>query len=264
MSNHLFDAFRGRISAPERILMATDDGRRILWRHAGALGQLRQCAEASASSRATGSRCRSRRAPRRSCSISPACAPARSTCRSTPPTRRPRSTISSAMPSRALFVCDPARRAALIAPLAARLGAQLRDARRRWRRQRCTDWPRGSPSDFADVGARAGRSRRDPLHLGHDRPLQGRDAHPRQPRLERAALVEPGASPPTTCCSTRCRSSTPTACSSRPTSRLLAGAVDDLPAELRRRPRSLRLLPRATVHDGRADLLHAPAAAATG
>ena len=30
------------------------------------------------------------------------------------------------------------------------------------------------------------RSRRDPLHLGHDGPLQGRDADPRQPRLQRA------------------------------------------------------------------------------
>lgn len=31
MTNHLFDAFRSRISASERILMATDDGRAIAY-----------------------------------------------------------------------------------------------------------------------------------------------------------------------------------------------------------------------------------------
>ena len=33
---------------------------------------------------------------------------------------------------------------------------------------------------------RAGTTRRHPLHVGHDRALEGRDAHPRQSRLERA------------------------------------------------------------------------------
>ena len=33
--------------------------------------------------------------------------------------------------------------------------------------------------------ARLGRPRRHPLHLGHHRALEGRDDHPRQPRLER-------------------------------------------------------------------------------
>ena len=83
---------------------------------------------------------------------------------------------------------------------------------------------------------RLGRSRRHPLHLGHDRAIEGRDADPRQPRLERAGadrhlalhrprradprpadLPHPRAvrgdqhaapSPAARCCS--CRSSTPT------------------------------------------------------
>jgi hypothetical protein len=43
----------------------------------------------------------------------------------------------------------------------------------------------GLPADFANVRARRRRPRRDPLYLGHDRPVEGCDAQPSQPRLER-------------------------------------------------------------------------------
>ena len=73
---------------------------------------------------------------------------------------------------------------------------------------------------FADVPRDARRPRRHPLHLGHDRALQGRHAEPRQPRLERRGAARRLAlhAPRTGCC-TPCRSSTPTGSSSPPTSR---------------------------------------------
>ena len=53
-----------------------------------------------------------------------------------------------------------------------------------------------------------------PLHQRHDGPAEGRHAHAPQPGLERRrAARRPGASGPTTCSCTRCRSSTRTACS---------------------------------------------------
>ena len=86
-------------------------------------------------------------------------------------------------------------------PAAVRLPA--RAGRRRWRRW-AASWAcrtsltlgeRGDGSLLARVQAAAGRRRRRaarqgrprglPLHLGHDGPLQGRHAEPRQPRLER-------------------------------------------------------------------------------
>ena len=74
-------------------------------------------------------------------------------------------------------------------------------------------------ADVADV-ARGGRPRGDPLHLGHHRPLEGRHADATATCASNApALRDAGASRPTTCCCTPCRSSTPTACSWPPTSR---------------------------------------------
>ena len=68
--------------------------------------------------------------------------------------------------------------------------------------------------------ARARRPRGDPLHVGHDRPLEGRDAHAPQPRVERRSRwSRRGASRAATCCCTRCRSFTCTGCSSRCTAR---------------------------------------------
>ena len=78
----------------------------------------------------------------------------------------------------------------------------------------------GAPERVRNGRARRRRSRRDPLHLGHHRARQGRDAEPRQSRLERADPARrPGASPRRTCCCTCCRSTTPTACSWRSTRR---------------------------------------------
>ena len=144
-----------------------------------------------------------RRASRACSSISPRFAPARSTCRSTRPIRRPRSAISSRIPSRPCSSAIPARGAA------PRRTETLDGAGRSGAAGR---------SRLRGRGARAGRPRRHPLHLRHDRPLQGRDADPRQPRLQRRdaarGLAVHGAG---TGCSTPCRSSTPTACSSPPT-----------------------------------------------
>ena len=58
----------------------------------------------------------------------------------------------------------------------------------------------GAAGDFDDAKRRLGRPRRHPLHVRHHRPLQGRDAHPRQPRLERAGADRDVAlHRPTTC-----------------------------------------------------------------
>ena len=72
--------------------------------------------------------------------------------------------------------------------------------------------------------ARGRRSRRHSLHVRHDRPFQGRDADASQSRLQRAdADGISGASPPRTCCCTRCRSITRMACSWPATRVMLAG-----------------------------------------
>ena len=114
--------------------------------------------------------------------LATASGPAPSTCRSTPPIRWPSSTTSSAMPSRRVVVCEPegkrrwsrwpaCKGVAAVETLGTE-GERLPDARKR---------PSGRPSSTT-CDARPRRSRRDPLHLRHDRPLQGRDADPRQSR----------------------------------------------------------------------------------
>ena len=106
----------------------------------------------------------------------------------------------------AVFVCDPAGRgAARRSP--SKAGARL-ETLGVWRS------PRRSAGTLADQGLaastafchgrRAGRrSRGDPLHLGHHRPLQGRDADATttSPRT-RWPWSTTGASPATTCCCT--------------------------------------------------------------
>ncbi len=109
---------------------------------------------------------------------------------------------------------------------------------------------------FLVRGAR--RPRRDPLHLGDDRPLQGSDADPREPRAEWPHSVRScGLSLRTTCCSTRCRFFTPTVSSSRFIARCSRGP-HALPAALRRR-RGRAAAAASHGDDGRADLLHAAA-----
>ena len=59
---------------------------------------------------------------------------------------------------------------------------------------------RRGPGGLRDGGAYGRRPRRAALHLGHHRPLQGRDADPRKPRLERPGAARGLAlTPPTTC-----------------------------------------------------------------
>ena len=76
---------------------------------------------------------------------------------------------------------------------------QGRDARRR--RQGIADGcRRQGRRGVHDRRPRQRRSRRDPLHLGHHRPFQGRDADARQSRVELAQRWSTtGASPTRTC-----------------------------------------------------------------
>ena len=121
-----------------------------------------------------------------------------------------------------VFVCDPAKAEAL-RPIAAKAGARLETLGV----HRSPDVSAGTLSDrtlaapagFDNVAARPRRPRRDPLHLGHDRALEGRDADARQPRLERrdARATTWRFTRRRRAASTRCRSSTPTGSSSRPT-----------------------------------------------
>ena len=83
--------------------------------------------------------------------------------------------ITDAEPS--LVVCDPSK-AEGIGAIAAKVGAKVEtlDARR----QGLADGGgRQGEVRVCDGRPRRRRSRGDPLHLGHHRPLQGRDAQPR-------------------------------------------------------------------------------------
>ena len=121
-----------------------------------------------------------------------------------------------------VFVCDPVESRGAEADRGEGRRA-ARDARRLIGRRmsrpaRSSDRTLAAPTRFDDVARGPDDLARDPLHLGHDRALEGRHADARQPRLERRdARSDSGASRPTTCSSTRCRSSTPTGCSSRRT-----------------------------------------------
>ncbi len=103
------------------------------------------------------------------------------------------------------------------------------------------------------------RPGRHPLHVGHDRAVQGGHAHPRQParRTRRRCVGVLAVHAPTTCSCTPCPSSTPTACSWPPTwSWPSGGAMIFLPGfDAGRRARRARSGHRA---HGRADLLHPP------
>ena len=98
----------------------------------------------------------------------------------------------------AVFVCDPGRREALQAA-ADKAGATLVTLDAKGKGTPDGRGRRGAGS-LRDGGARGRRPRGAALHLGHHRPLQGRDADPRQPRLERRGAARGlGATPPTTC-----------------------------------------------------------------
>ena len=122
----------------------------------------------------------------------------------------------------ALFVCAPEKAEAL-RPKAREgrrpAGDDGRLARRHGPgRPRHLLRPGAGAGGVPDRRAGAGRSGDDPLHLGHDGALEGRDDDAREPGLERLdagrVLAFHAA---TTCCCTRCRSSTRTGCSRRAT-----------------------------------------------
>ncbi len=104
--------------------------------------------------------------------------------------------IGDAEPS--LVVCDPAKAEGIDGDRG-QGRRQGRDARSR--RQGLADGcRREGDGRIHHRAARQRRSRRDPLHLRHHRPLQGRDADPRQSRVELATRWSTtGASPRTTC-----------------------------------------------------------------
>ena len=99
---------------------------------------------------------------------------------------------------------------------AARDRLQHRPPRRRSRRSRAErdgadarragrSRGRAAGASSPTVASRARRPRGDPLHVGHDRPLEGRDDHPSQPRVAtRSRWSRRGASRAATCCCTRC------------------------------------------------------------
>ena len=73
-----------------------------------------------------------------------------------------------------LVVCDPAK-AEGIGAIAAKIGARVETLGADGKGS-LTDAAAKAKPRIRDVAARQRRSRRDPLHLGHHRPLQGRDA----------------------------------------------------------------------------------------
>ena len=134
----------------------------------------------------------------------------------------------------------------MIATLAGSATVLTLDARRRRaRRPRA----RRSRRTFATRSSQARRPRGDPLHVGHDRALEGRDADAPQSRVERRwRWSTAGASPAATRCCTRCRSITCTACSSRCTARCCR--VHACCGCRSSRSARCALLPRATVMMG--------------
>ena len=138
-----------------------------------------------------------------------------------------------------LVVCDPARRDGIAGFAEPRGWTPRRDARPMDGRGANADRiSRGGQSHaFPTVVVEDRRPRGDPLHVRHDRPLQGRHADARQPRVERADADATcrGSSRPTTCSSTRCRSTTRTGCSWRPTSPSCPMRLDAVLPQVRRR-----------------------------
>ena len=104
--------------------------------------------------------------------------------------------IGDAEPS--LVVCDPSKAEGL-APIAAKVKATVETLGPDGKGS-LTDAAAKAEQRIHHRAARERRSRRDPLHVGHDGAFQGRDADPRQSGVELAdAWSAIGASPTRTC-----------------------------------------------------------------
>ena len=100
----------------------------------------------------------------------------------------------------AVFVCDPARAREPQAGRDRGRARRVAHARRRWRGQPDRGGEPRAPDAFETVERAADDLAALALHLRHHRPLEGRDADPRQPRLERrGAARDLALTRPTTC-----------------------------------------------------------------
>ncbi len=166
--------------------------------------------------------------------------------------------ITDAEPS--LVVCDPSK-AEGIGKIAAKVGAKVETLGADGKGS-LTDAAAKAKARIRNRRARQRRSRRDPLHLGHHRPLQGRDADARQSRVEFAvagrllALHRQGRADPRAADLSHPR---PVRGEQR---HAVRPRLDDLPAEIRSGSDHQADGARHRA-DGRADLLH-PAAAKPG
>ncbi len=190
MGNHLFDAFRSRMPAAGRLLMEADDGRSISY--GDMLARSAQLAHALLQ---LGVNAGDRVAVQ--VEKSPEAVLLYLACLRAGAVFLPLNTaytlteldyfFGDAEPR--LVVCDPAR-ATDIGALAETGGAVVATLGRNGEGS-LTDRASRQPIGLPRRGARAGRSCGDPLHVGNDRPFEGRHAQPRKPCLERAGAGRP-------------------------------------------------------------------------
>ena len=165
---------------------------------AGTARDTRRCSPGSGWRPATASPCRWRSRPRRCCCTSRACARASSYLPLNSAYQRgrgrllPRERRAAARWSRSRARCPGSSR---IARATGHRHVFSLDENGAGTLRRCRAI--ALPARFATVERVGRRPRRDPLHLGNHRPLQGRDDHAPQPRLQRAgAAPRTGASAP--------------------------------------------------------------------
>ena len=207
---------------------------------------------------ATASPCRPTSTGRCWRSTSRACAQASSTCRSIPATRKPSSQFFFDDAKPRVIVCRPEslgivathRGDATVLTIDANGSGELR--------RPCAQRAR---RDSKRSMSRAGRPRGDPVHVGHDRPLEGRDAHASQPRVERARARRGLGLHARRRAAARAADLSRARPVRRRALRAAVGCAPALAAEVRCARRSIAVAAARDGDDGRADVLHAPARA---